>query len=76
MAGDLAGLPEPALVLTPPERGTADNDGLLRASEIARLELNADWLILSACNTAAGGGPDGEGLFGLAKAFFYAGSRA
>ncbi len=48
----------------------------MTASEIALLKLDADWVILSACNTAAAGEPDGEGLSGLAKAFFYAGSRA
>ncbi len=37
----------------------------------------ADWVILSACNTAAPDGtPGAEALSGLAKAFFYAGSRA
>ncbi len=46
------------------------------ASEIAQLRLNADWVILSACNTAAGDGADGEALSGLARAFFYAGARA
>ena len=68
---------EPALVLTPPEKGTTSDDGLLTASEVAQLKLNADLVILSACNTAAGGSTSGaEGLSGLAKAFFYAGSRA
>lgn len=77
MAGDFSGLSEPALVLTPPEKGTTLDDGLLTASEIAQLKLNADWVILSACNTAAADGtPGAEGLSGLAKAFFYAGSRA
>lgn len=75
IGGDLAGLTEPALVLTPPERATVQDDGLLTASEISTLSLNADWVILSACNTASGE-VDGEGLSGLAKAFFYAGSRA
>lgn len=42
---------------------------------VSTLSLNADWVVLSACNTASGGA-DGEGLSGLAKAFFYAGSRA
>ena len=72
----MKGLPEPALVLMPPKVGTKADDGLLLASEIAQLKLNADWVVLSACNTAAGEGPDGEGLSGLAKAFFYAGTRA
>jgi CHAT domain-containing protein len=77
VAGDFAGLSEPALVLTPPETGSAFDDGLLTASEVAQLKLDADWVILSACNTAAADGtPGAEGLSGLAKAFFYAGSRA
>ncbi len=77
MAGDFKGLAEPALVLTPPETGTELDDGLLTASEVAQLKLNADWVILSACNTAAADGtPGAQGLSGLAKAFFYAGSRA
>lgn len=76
VAGDLENA-EPALILTPPEIGTPLDDGLLTASEIAKLKLNADLVILSACNTAAGDGTDGaEGLSGLAKAFFYAGTRA
>lgn len=76
MAGDLPGLPEPALVLTPPEEIQAANDGLLTASEITSLRLDADLVILSACNSAAAdGSADGEGLSGLARAFIYAGSR-
>jgi CHAT domain-containing protein len=77
VAGELQDLAEPALVLTPPRQASRDDDGLLTASEIAQLKLNADWVILSACNTAAGDGTSGaDGLSGLAKAFFYAGSRA
>ena len=76
-AGELRGVVEPALALTPPKTPTAEDDGLLTASEIARLRLNSDWVILSACNTAA---PDGtlaaEGLSGLARAFIFAGSRS
>ena len=41
------------------------------------LKLDADWVILSACNTAAPDGTPGAGGFtGLTKAFFYAGARA
>jgi CHAT domain-containing protein/tetratricopeptide (TPR) repeat protein len=77
MSGELKGLAEPALVLTPPAEATADNDGLLTTSKIATLKFNADWVVLSACNTAAeDGAPDGGGLSGLAKAFFYAGARS
>jgi CHAT domain-containing protein len=76
VAGDLSGLAEPALVLTPPDAPTEADDGLLTASEIATLRLNADWVVLSACNTAAGGSEGAEALSGLARAFFYAGARA
>lgn len=77
MAGQFDGYGEPALVLTPPPVGNDLDDGLLAASEVAQLRLNADWVILSACNTAAPDGtPGAEGLSGLARAFFYAGSRA
>jgi len=50
--------------------------GYLSASEITSLKLDADWVILSACDTAAGGADGGETLSGLARAFFYAGARA
>lgn len=73
LAADLA---EPALLLTPPDTATAEDDGLLSASEVAGLVLDADWVILSACNTAAGEGIGGDALSGLARAFFYAGARA
>jgi CHAT domain-containing protein len=69
-------LQEPALLLTPPPAPTELDDGLLTASEIAQLKLNADWVVLSACNTAGAGGGSGEALSGLARAFFYAGARA
>lgn len=71
-----AGAAEPALVLTPPAVPTVEDDGLLTASEVAALKLDADWVLLSACNTAAGDGADGESLSGLARAFFYAGARS
>jgi CHAT domain-containing protein len=72
---------EPALLLTPPREGASVNDleeddGLLMASEVAQLELDADWVVLSACNTAAGERGDAEVLSGLARAFFYAKARA
>jgi CHAT domain-containing protein/tetratricopeptide (TPR) repeat protein len=68
---------EPALVLTPPDKpADADDDGLLTASEVAALKLNADWVVLSACNTAAGDKVGAQALSGLARAFFYAGARA
>lgn len=73
--GEFDGLAEPALALTPPtDIETNENDGLLTASEAASLELSADWVILSACNTSAGDKGSSEGLTGLARAFFYAGA--
>ncbi len=70
--GDGAPLAEPALALTAGQ----GEDGFLTASEIAELRLNADWVVLSACNTAVGGVPGAEPLSGLAQAFLYAGARA
>jgi len=67
---------EPALAFTMPNNPTELDDGLLQASEIAQLKLNADWVVLSACNTAAEDKPGAEALSGLARAFFYAGARS
>ncbi len=76
MAGELRGAAEPGLVFTPPVSPTDEDDGFLTASEVATLKLDADWVILSACNTAAGDGSEGApGLSGLARAFFFAGAR-
>src|SRR5262249_48969193 len=76
VAGDIKGLGEPSLALTLPKQPSELDDGLLTASEVAQLRLNADWVVLSACNTAAADKPGAEALSGLARAFFYAGARA
>jgi len=77
VADDLDGLEQPALALTPPQKADEVNDGLLQMDEVLGLELNADWVVLSACNTASGDKSlANEGLTGLTQAFFYAGSRA
>jgi CHAT domain-containing protein len=77
LAGEFPGFSEPGLIFTPPGQATAQDDGILSASEAAQLQLSADWVILSACNTAGADGELGsEGLSGLARAFFYAGARA
>ncbi|HRD65266.1 MAG TPA: CHAT domain-containing protein [Candidatus Competibacter sp.] len=78
LPGELDCLAEPALALTPRAAATTGDNGLLGASAIAELKLDADWVLLSACNTAGSGGGNlrGEGLSGLATAFFYAGTRA
>ena len=75
VAGELRGLAEPALAFSAPT--TDQEDGLLTASEAAQLDLSADWVVLSACNTAAAdGSPGGEGLSGLASAFLFAGAKS
>jgi CHAT domain-containing protein/tetratricopeptide (TPR) repeat protein len=76
IAGEIEGTSEPGLILTPPDKQTELDDGYLSASEVAALKLDADWVILSACNTAAGGAQGAEALSGLARAFIYAGARA
>jgi CHAT domain-containing protein len=76
VAGELASFGEPSLALTVPSVATGLDDGLLTASEIATLKLRADWVVLSACNTAAGDGAGADALSGLARSFFYAGARA
>jgi len=72
----LADKVEPSLMLTPPDSAHDIDDGLLTASEVAALKLDADWVVLSACNTASGDDVGAEALSGLARAFFYAGARS
>jgi CHAT domain-containing protein len=76
VAGDVRGVAEPSLALSIPSQPSELDDGLLTASEVAQLKLNADWVVLSACNTIAGDRPGAEALSGLARSFFYAGARA
>jgi CHAT domain-containing protein len=77
LAGQLSPTAEPGLILTPPANATEEDDGYLSASEIAALKLDADWIVLSACNTAAAAGAgSAEALSGVARAFFYAQARA
>jgi len=77
MAGDLPNLTQPALAMA----GTRDDvqnvlAPLLTLEDVLTLKLNADWVVLSACNTAAADGKAEEALSGLARGFFYAGSRS
>ncbi|WP_371395315.1 CHAT domain-containing protein [Fretibacter rubidus] len=76
VSGRFEGQTEPALILTPGAASNPgpDQDGLLTQSEISRMPLDADWVILSACNTAAGDAQSAAGLSGLASAFLYAGA--
>ena len=75
--GELDGLAQPALALSAPDvTGETKGDGLLTMEKILTLNLNADWVVLSACNTASGEGAGAEAVSGLGRAFFYAGARA
>jgi CHAT domain-containing protein len=80
VTGDLEqfakGKVEPSLALSIPDKPTDFEDGLLSASEVAQLKLNAEWVVLSACNTAAEEKAGAEAFSGLARAFFYAGARS
>lgn len=74
-------LPEPALMTSV---GMGDSDGLLDTSEILDLKLDADLVVLSACDTGGSGGDatttgmqgGGEALGGLTRAVIYAGGRS
>lgn len=76
LTGEIKGTAEPGLVLTPPNNGNDIDDGYLSASEIAQLNLDAELVVLSACNTAGAEELGAEPLSGLARAFFYARARA
>jgi CHAT domain-containing protein len=62
---------QPALVLS----GDVNNQ-MLQFSDILGLKLNADLVVLSACETGLGQLRDGEGIIGLTRAFFYAGAAS
>ena len=68
-------LSQPALVLSQPERGKIE-EGLLQFSDILDLKLNADLVVLSACDTGLGRFREGEGIIGLTRAFLYAGASS
>jgi CHAT domain-containing protein len=75
VAGDLPGLDQPALAMSIAP-GRRIQDGLLRLDDILKLSLDADLVVLSACNTAAADGSGAEAVSGLGRGFFYAGARA
>jgi CHAT domain-containing protein len=74
VAGDLPNLTQPALALA--ATGDDKESPLLTLEDVLNLKLDADWVVLSACNTAAADGQAGEAISGLGRGFFYAGSRA
>jgi CHAT domain-containing protein len=76
LPNELDGLTEPALALSNPKiYESSDEDGLLTVSEIVGLKMNADWVVLSACNTGVNKFSD-PAVTGLSNAFFYAGTRS
>lgn len=74
--GELNGLTQPALALSSPDVTGDKDDGLLTMDKVITLKLDADWVVLSACNTAAGEGAGSEAVSGLGRAFFFAGAKA
>jgi CHAT domain-containing protein len=76
VAGELPELFQPALALSNPNLTNEKDDGLLTLAEILELKLRADWVVLSACNTASADGQASEAVSGLGRAFFFAGAKA
>ena len=74
--GELPDLAQPALALSNPTVTGEKEDGLLTLAEILGLQLKADWVVLSACNTASADGQAAEAVSGLGRAFFFAGAKA
>ncbi len=74
LQGEIGCLAEPALLMSPPPGAKDAKSALFTASEVANLKLDADLVILSACNTGGSNG-NGESLSGLARAFITAGAR-
>ncbi|WP_395703885.1 CHAT domain-containing protein [Aquabacterium sp.] len=72
---DLPGLDQPALAMAATPGDASLLAPLLKLDDVLSLRLNAEWVVLSACNTAAGDGRDDEALTGLARGFLYAGTR-
>jgi CHAT domain-containing protein len=66
---------QPAIVTSAPPGASSADDALLTTADVTNLKLDANLVVLSACNTG-GGAEGGEALSGLARSFFYAGARA
>ena len=73
MPGELPGVSKPALAMA----ANADEreSPLLELDDVLGLRLNAQWVLLSACNTAAGE-QGGAAMSGLVRGFFFAGARS
>jgi CHAT domain-containing protein/uncharacterized protein HemY/uncharacterized glyoxalase superfamily protein PhnB len=75
LPGEIDPVTQPALVLSHPDPKT-QMDGFLTMADVFGLQLNADLVTLSACNTGRGQAQKGEGVIGLTRAFMYAGTPA
>jgi CHAT domain-containing protein len=75
LGSHIPGLDEPALVLSEEAEGS-ENDGYLTMSEVEKMKLNSDLVVLSACDTGSGKYLNGEGVMGLSRGFLLAGSRS
>lgn len=74
---DLPCATAPAIVTSAPAGARSADQAMLTTSDVSNLHLDADLVLLSACNTGgADGEAGGEALSGLARSFFYAGARA
>ncbi|SAK86303.1 CHAT domain-containing protein [Caballeronia ptereochthonis] len=74
VAGEVPGWRKSGLALAYEGRGLSDS--VLTADDIVTLRLNADWVILSACNTGFVTGAAGDAVSELSRAFFAAGARS
>jgi CHAT domain-containing protein len=76
LPAELSCLQEPAILVSLANNAADASTGFIPASDVLNIKLNADLVVLSACNTGGPGGAEGgEALSGLARAFFYAGAR-
>jgi len=64
-----------ALMFARPNGTLSEDDGVLYASETYDLNLNADLVVLSSCESGLGRLVKGEGLMGMTRGFFYSGAR-
>lgn len=77
IGGDFEGVAEPSLAMTLVGQEVGQ-DGFLTMNEVLSLDLNAELVVLSACNTYGDGDKagSGEGFAGLSRSFMYAGAHS
>jgi CHAT domain-containing protein/tetratricopeptide (TPR) repeat protein len=73
LPGEIPSLSKPALAMAATD--DPNESPLLDLDDVLTLKLNAQWVVLSACNTA-GGERDGAAMSGLVRGFFFAGARS